>query len=120
MLEKVPPISAFTPAGERAETILGDHSPASIEQKLLRVLPLIGTPLDTKLNAIGLPVEQLTVDFFAELPEERLEALSAVLSPLVLDLKYTQDAMVRTKIIGDAVAEIVKLVDSDNNHRTLH
>lgn len=115
MLEKVPHIKDITPTGARSESILGDHSPSAIEQKLLRVLPAIGTSLDTRLNNIGLPVEQLTTDFFATVSEERLEALSAVLSPLALDLKYTQDRHVRTKIIDDAVEEIVKLVDTDTH-----
>lgn len=115
MLEKVPQIKDITSTGARSESILGDHSPSAIEQKLLRVLPAIGTSLDTKLNDIGLPVEQLTAEFFATLSEERLQALSAILSPLVLDLKYTQDHHVRTKIIDDAVEEIVKLVNSDTD-----
>jgi hypothetical protein len=117
--EKVPQISAITPSGVRRELFLGDHSPSAIEQKLLLVLPVIGTPLDTKLNSISLPVEQLTADFFSTLSKEGLQALSAVLSPLVVSPKYTQDHHARTKIIDDAVEEIVNLVNLDTNLRSV-
>ena len=114
-----PQIRGIYDDGKRPENLIRDYSPEAVEQKLKRILDVIRTPLDNALNnaSLGITPENLNANYFVTLDKETLVELSAVISSFSVDFKFVVD---REQAVKDVVDEIVELVVSSNQPKTIH